>query len=243
MDTVQRTLTKKLIQNQLSHLLLIQGNGNDSQEMLNWSSEIINEYFFNIDQKKRSIQNNADVLLISDEVYLQKKFYDKKLVDDILHFLSHNPLIGNKKFIIIENLKYLSEIHMNKLLKTFEEPPIGLSLFLLNPEGAKPIQTVLSRSVTIHYPNKPQASDQDFSGIDKLKNLPLHKFVEKLKKDHAQEDLCAQYILNNATQANNNNLIEEINHYLKTRTHDEEYNYSANERIIHLYQCLELLNQ
>ena len=68
--------------------------------------------------------------------FLQKKFYDKKLVDDILHFLSHNPLIGNKKFIIIENLKYLSEIHMNKLLKTFEEPPIGLSLFLLNPYGS-----------------------------------------------------------------------------------------------------------
>jgi DNA polymerase III gamma/tau subunit len=47
-----------------------------------------------------------------------------------------------KKFIVIENLKYLSEIHMNKLLKTLEEPPVPMHIFILNPDNVRPLLTV-----------------------------------------------------------------------------------------------------
>lgn len=240
---VQKTLTKKLIQNKLAHLLHIQGNDNNTDDLMKWTSTIIQEYFFNLTQKNITLENNADVLIISTEKYLQKKFYDKKIVDDILKFLSHQALVGNKKFVIIDNLKYLSEIHMNKLLKTFEEPPIEMHLFLHNPSGLKAIQTVLSRAVTIHFPiSNSKQEDKIEKNIVALKDVPMHKFIEKLKKDQSFEDRCAQVILDNASNTNNDNLINHLNSYLQTKTHDAQYNYSANERLISLYHCFELIN-
>lgn len=244
LDQTQKILTRKLIQDKLSHLLLIQGNDHQSDQLFSWTQDIVQEYFFNLTQKNTSIENNADVLIISTEKYLQKKFYDKKIIEEISHFLSHKSLVGNKKFIIIDDLRYLSEIHMNKLLKTFEEPPIEMSLFLLNPKGVKAIQTVKSRAVLIHFPGhiEKQVNKEIVKKMNTLKGSALHKFVEKLKKDPELEDECARFVLDNAQNANNNDLIKYLNLYLQTKTHDAQYNYSSNERLIGLHHCFELIN-
>lgn len=241
MDKIQKTLTRKLIQNKLAHLLLIDGHHNDQTKMSKWCCEIINEYFFNIDQKKRDILNNADVLFIQSENYLAKKFYDKKIITEIMQFLSHTSLVGEKKFIIIDNIKYLSEIHMNKLLKSLEEPPIDLHWFLLNPDGISPIKTVSSRAVSIHYPVIEKVSTKDISSVESIKDLALHKFMEKLKKNYELEDHCAQYLLTNASLSNKIDLIDSLNQYLQIRTHDSEFNYSNNERLLLLHKCFELM--
>ena len=238
MDQTKRTLTKKLTQDKLSHLLLIQGHANDQSEMTNWVLEIVNEYFFNINQKTISYNNNPDILVINSERYLQKKFYDKKIIDDILQFSSHKSLVGNKKFVIIDNIKYLSEIHMNKLLKTFEEPPIAMNIFIINPDGLKAIQTVISRAVLIHYPVKSQINAAEIKEIEKLKDMSLHKFIEKVKKEKALEDQIAQYIMQQAVNIDDLKLIDQLSHYLKLKTHDQQYNYSPNERIVRLHQCI-----
>jgi DNA polymerase III gamma/tau subunit len=72
----------------------------------------------------------------------------------ISQFTSHKALTGKKKFIVIENLKYMSENHMNKLLKTLEEPPVPMHILILNSDNVRPLLTISSRSISIQCPLK-----------------------------------------------------------------------------------------
>jgi len=240
LDKLQKTITKKLISSKLAHFILFNSTDVESSKLKKWCMAIVSEYFFNINQKKMSLENNPDVLFITDEAYLKTKFYDKSFMSDISHFLSHKALVGDKKFIIIENLKYLSEIHMNKLLKTLEEPPVEMHIFLLNPDNTKPLQTIISRSIQINSGLKIEGDNKKLlDSYQKLKSEPLHKFLELCKKNKELEENLAKHLIDNASSSNSIDLIKSLDHYLSTWSHDNEYNYQANSRLISLYNVLQ----
>lgn len=242
LDQIQKVIAKKLIQNKISHFILVNAHEIDSNSLSNWTLDIINEYFFNINQKTISSENNPDILFIKDENYLQKKFYDKSFLTDISQFSSHKALSGEKKFIIIENLKYLSENHMNKLLKTLEEPPVPMHILILNSDGVRPLLTISSRSISISCPLKPK--DQTKANdklLAKFHDYPMHRFIEECKKTKESEENIARYILDNAHSLSNISLIESINNYLKAKARDYEYNYSPNYRLIQLFNAFQII--
>ena len=51
LDQIQKVIAKKLIQNKISHFILVNAHEIDSNSLSNWTLDIINEYFFNINQK------------------------------------------------------------------------------------------------------------------------------------------------------------------------------------------------
>lgn len=242
LDQIQKVIAKKLIQNKISHFILVNANEIDSNSLSNWTLDIINEYFFNINQKTISSENNPDILLIRDEKYLQKKFYDKSFLADISQFSSHKALSGEKKFIIIENLKYLSENHMNKLLKTLEEPPVPMHILILNSDGVRPLLTISSRSISINclLKSKDNSKAND-KLLAKFQDYPMHRFIEECKKTKESEENIARYILDNAHSLSNISLIESINNYLKAKARDYEYNYSPNYRLIQLFNAFQII--
>jgi DNA polymerase III delta prime subunit len=244
LDNIQKVLAKKFIQNKIGHFLLVNSKEISSQDLAKWCFEIINEYFFNIHQKTISIENNPDILFIKDENYLQKKFYDKSFLNDIAQFTSHKALTGEKKFILIENLKYMSENHMNKLLKTLEEPPVPMHILILNSDNVRPLLTISSRSISIQCPLKTKGEEKNQSKLlNKFNDYPMHRFIEECKKTQDAEKNLAKYVLDNAHSISNINLIESINNYLKSQSHDYEYNYSPNYRLIQLYNAFQILKQ
>lgn len=242
LDHIQKIITKKLIQNKISHFILINSQEIDSSILTDWTIDIINEYFFNLNQRTISSENNPDILFIRDEKYLQKKFYDKSFLTDISQFSSHKSLSGDKKFIIIENLKYLSENHMNKLLKTLEEPPVPMHILILNSDGVRPLLTISSRSISINCPltgkDLNKANDKLLA---KFQDYPMYRFIEECKKTKDSEENIARYILDNAHSLSNISLIESINNYLKAKAHDYEYNYSPNYRLTQLYNAFQII--
>jgi hypothetical protein len=51
LDKIQKTLAKKIIQNKLSHFLLVNSQTITSEQLNQWCLDIITEYFFNLNQK------------------------------------------------------------------------------------------------------------------------------------------------------------------------------------------------
>ena len=95
------------------------------------------KYFINIDP-------NGDVYACLVRKEKDQKAYKLKELESILPFMRHQPIELNYKFIIIDEAESISEIALNKLLKTLEEPEIMACFFFLNRSGKKFLQTIKS---------------------------------------------------------------------------------------------------
>lgn len=82
------------------------------------------------------------------------KVEDLKAVTDELYI---RPAIGDKKIFIIDNADLLSPQVQNKLLKTYEEPPAYLIIFLAAKHENSLLQTVRSRGKKLYLEDVPTA--------------------------------------------------------------------------------------
>jgi DNA polymerase III delta prime subunit len=145
LDKVQKILYKKFKEDKLAHFYLVEPSRVDSEsKLLSWCSELILEMN---DLYGKDIANQADVLILKPEK--DSKQYSLDQINEIFNFTMYKPLSLSKKYLIIPEAHKLTQIHSNKLLKTFEEPPIELNIFLLNPQKSNILNTILSRSIKL----------------------------------------------------------------------------------------------
>lgn len=239
MDLIQKNLLTRALNKKLGHFFIISPPGRakkPKEELLSWCSQLVSAYFEAKSRSTKELKNNEDVLII-DEDMVAKKFYDKVFIQSISQFLSHSATIGDRKFIIIEDMERMSPIHSNKLLKIFEEPPVNATIFLLNPAMGKPLPTISSRAVNIRVKIPVDTAVQDLGKwIKKVEKKDLHQFCDYFKARKDEEKELAKALMDNIPSRaeeslDTKRLFQKIQKYLKFHTEDSLYNHNSYARL------------
>lgn len=72
-------------------------------------------------------------------------------IDNILSFATTVAFLGRKKIVVLDNAHDITWEAANRLLKTLEEPPAGMTFFLISHEPALLLPTILSRCVRYEF--------------------------------------------------------------------------------------------
>ena len=238
MDTTQKNLVNKAVSGNLGHFFIVNPPGRSKdpkKDLMRWIQQIVQAYFKAKGSQTEDIKNNEDALVIDEEM-INKKYYDKSLVDSVSKFLSHLPIRADRKFVIIEDLSKMSDIHSNKLLKVFEEPPVNATIFLLNPSSSKVLPTIASRAVFIRAMIRQQEigqSDLDV-WVKKLEKKNMHQFCDFFKTRKEEEIALAQALMDRINPATRAGLFRKAQKYLKEHAQDSIYNHNSYSRLAQL---------
>jgi hypothetical protein len=167
-------LSQKIKDRDIHHLLNIKGA----------DKSFIHQLMCNIAQTN-NIENHSDVYILETE----NKNFKVEDLNPVLQFFYHNPMTLKYKILLINEAHKLTDICANKLLKTFEEPPVEAQILLNNPNKSPLIQTIESRAITI---NLKQALSYESVNLDSVKKMELTEFTNWLKNEpHSFQNLLA----------------------------------------------------
>ncbi|MES2677442.1 MAG: hypothetical protein V4612_03910 [Pseudomonadota bacterium] len=154
-DKIKNSLLDNFNQNKLHHGLLFSGNKGigKAEFALDLATKIILSSSPNPNEDLRKIQSNShpDLLIITKEE--KKRDIPVDAVREITGFLSLTAAISKHRIIIIDAIDDLNRNSNNAILKTLEEPPANVFLFLINHNSAKVLDTIKSRCRLIKIAN------------------------------------------------------------------------------------------
>lgn len=191
MKTVQDILLHKMQEDKLSHLITFQtqkSDENTEKEINHFVYELVSRFVgINVLEETflTRIINHPDVLIIGADKKEDTNYVAEEL-SEIYSFLNHKALQAKAKIIIIQNAQLLNDLHSNKLLKIFEEPPIAAYIFLVNPKGKRLLPTIESRSIKISltFKNENNLHDQE-QFLTEMQKLNFAAFMEYVQ-GHAE---------------------------------------------------------
>ncbi len=106
-----------------------------------------------------------------------KSEFPVKLMNEFRHLFYLKPMVSQKKVAILDDADFLNPESANSFLKTLEEPPPGMVVFLIGERPEKQLQTILSRCQQIPFgPLSPEEMDR-ISG-DALRFAPEWKWAK-----------------------------------------------------------------
>jgi DNA polymerase III gamma/tau subunit len=174
-DKIKKSLLDNFNDNKLHHGLLFSGNKGIGKAAfaIDLATQIILSSCPNQNDDLTKIQSNShpDLLIIKKDE--KKRDITVDAVRDINQFLSLTAAISKHRVIIIDSLDDLNRSSNNAILKTLEEPPANVFLFLINHNQAKVIDTIKSRCRLIKIANPDYA---DFKEI-------LEKNIEGIEEE------------------------------------------------------------
>jgi DNA polymerase-3 subunit delta' len=154
-DQVKKSLLDNFNENKLHHGLLFSGNKGIGKAgfAFDLATQIILSSSLNPNADLRKIQSNShpDLLIITKEE--KKRDIPVDAVREITGFLSLTAAISKHRIIIINAIDDLNRNSNNAILKTLEEPPANVFLFLINHNSAKVLDTIKSRCRLIKIAN------------------------------------------------------------------------------------------
>lgn len=199
-NTIRELFLKAIKENTLSHAYLIVGEDGIGKSIL------VKEIALQILGKTRDIdyvdlinfRSNGKSIGVDDT---------RKLIIEI----NKKPFEGDKKVIVIHNCETMTEAAQNAFLKTIEEPPVGVYIFLLCENLASILDTVKSRT-SIYRLNRLSKKEieeyihKNYGDISEEKEKMLISFsdgipgvIDKLVKDdefNNIRDLVLDILLN-----------------------------------------------
>jgi DNA polymerase-3 subunit delta' len=197
-DKIKKSLLDNFNDNKLHHGLLFSGNKGIGKASfaLDLATQIILSSSPNQNDDLKKIQSNShpDLLIIKKDD--KKRDITVDAVREITQFLSLTAAISKHRVIIIDALDDLNRSSNNAILKTLEEPPANVFLFLINHNQAKVMDTIKSRCRLIkianpNYTNFKDILEENIEGIDE-------KEIEILAKisDHSIGSALEMYNYN-----------------------------------------------
>lgn len=107
---------------------------------------------------KKLLQSNThpDIVFIESE---DKTIPVETIRNDIISKIYFTPKIADRKFYIIYDAKNIKKESQNSMLKTIEEPPNFVSIFLITNNINKLLDTIKSRSLII---KDTESADYDY---------------------------------------------------------------------------------
>jgi len=154
-DKIKKSLLDNFNDNKLHHGLLFSGNKGIGKASfaLDLAAQIILSSCSNQNDDLTKIQSNShpDLLIIKKDE--KKRDITVDAVRDINQFLSLTAAISKHRVIVIDALDDLNRSSSNAILKTLEEPPANVFLFLINHNPTKVMDTIKSRCRLIKIAN------------------------------------------------------------------------------------------
>lgn len=120
---------------------------------------------------------------------------DDQGLKDFNRALLQRPYQLKRHFIIIENIKDLTTVIVNKLLKSLEEPPDYVCIWLLDPQDRKYLETLESRAIALRLKlaHTPKEIDEFSDNVRKIlvdyshKVIALDEAINLLEKSSADQ--------------------------------------------------------
>lgn len=235
-SVIQEKILSLVNANNLHNLYLIEGNRADEKlEVHEWLYQLLTKHLTQ-NNSKTSANNHQDILFIAPDE--KKKNYTSTEIEEIFKFLNYNASELKRKFLIITNAEKLTDTSANKLLKTFEEPPVPLTIFLLNPFLSEVIPTISSRSIKLKLAlTTNQAPEPVF-------NWPISfsDFSDMISSGEKSIDEISRiiYAKSQIIDLEYSKLVK-IQSDLKALDQDILYNGTLQGKAYRLYSCLEQL--
>lgn len=193
-ETIKTRLIKAYHLNKLAHFFIIEPNISPNSNMMSqWTMELMTS----LTQTKK-IENHEDVLILSPT----KEQYQLDQINEIIRFLNSSPTKLDSKFVIINHGDKLKELHLNRLLKTFEEPHINGHIFLINNSKKLLLETINSRAITIrlNFQNEVPKIDFNFQSLSEFEkyitseHLDHYGLLNYLDKNLLQKELTFKQV-------------------------------------------------
>ncbi len=155
-EEIKKHLQKALEQNQVSHAYIINGERESGKLML--AQTFVQAYFCENEVaeaceecqscKKVERGNHPDVIYVTHENpnLIKVDEIRQQLVEDMYI----KPYAGNRKFYIVQDAQLMGEAAQNALLKSLEEPPEYVTIFLLTENLSAFLDTILSRCILLN---------------------------------------------------------------------------------------------
>lgn len=173
LSPLQTILYKKYQEKNLASLYIGNYNSNDLDPEI-WVNEFISQF--------TTLEDHPDILKINKASTESEYKVDSKSIREFLKFINYKPLQLEKKFIFLFDAHDISLILSNKLLKVFEELSSHFCLFLMVPDNAYLLPTVLSRAIKLQIGE----SKKDQAPLDQLKAISTPSELMTLLKDGPQ---------------------------------------------------------
>lgn len=192
-DRIQDILESKYTNNKMAHFYIINPSTTDtSSQLLEWTSQLICKLS---SIKQQQIENHQDILLIKSASDVKQ--YPLEDINRVFDFTAYRAVELKKKFLIIEDANKLTTLHSNKLLKTFEEPPVEMIIFLLNPKKTNIINTINSRAIKLNI--KINKEHQQLN-LEELIKLDFQSFSSKLTNSKLAAESIYTELLNSVNK-------------------------------------------
>lgn len=189
---LSKTLLELAQRRQLGHFYVLQGRGDEGAQQAEWVLAFIRAYWSTVEKRPTlptQLRDDADLLWIVpwDEKEQERRDYVKDDLDPLISFLGYRGLQSQRRFVVMEDVHRISAVVANKLLKTLEEPEGEVTIFWLNPTGAKLLATLTSRAQHLALSWHTGSSDSQlitqFQERLKSEGYPLSAFLEDAKKE------------------------------------------------------------
>lgn len=133
-------------------------------------------------------------------------------------FIQYRPIKLKNKFVFISDAHRISDVLSNKLLKTFEDSPKELTIFLFLKDQQTLLPTILSRAISlqIHAAKEKVLTPHHFSTF---KNPT--KLIEEIKSLDEGESLFVSSVIDEVL--NNSPTLEQVSELLKSIESFEKY--------------------
>jgi len=178
-------LLKKAQSQGLGHFYIVEGH-----EALNFVQTFIRDYYSLIENFKYSSHNLLDfpdVFVLGNTGHEEEKENKPFTVvesETLSRFFEFKPVQNKRKFAVITEASRITNMVANKWLKLLEEPQGESTIFLLNPDGKKLMDTIHSRAIHLRLKNPITVPDEtewnDF--ISQVKEKSLVQFLETFSR-------------------------------------------------------------
>jgi len=222
--------------NHLANFYILSSQKDDSQNDLNnWIQKYLESVLIN-HQESTDFVNHEDILILAPE----SKFYNADDIELVHKFTNHNARLLNRKFLIFKDAASLNINQYNKLLKIFEEPPVELSIFLLNPHNAAILNTIESRAIKLKIQSSAIGQKNIFEAID-FEHDTFQNFAQYVTK----QNITVKELLRNlldlySEKCTHFKTLVKAQDQIKNIEQDIVYNNSSQHQLLKIYH---LLNQ
>ena len=235
-EIIKNQLLLKASSDELHNVYLLDSVMTDEEHNLHaWAEGFLSDYLQSRNIRT-SVPNHQDILFLEPDP--KKKYYGIESLDIIFKFLNYRAVEIPRKFLVLTDVGKLSVSDSNKLLKTFEEPPIPLTIFLLNPNLNDIIPTVASRCInlTLNFEKIPK----DITTIPWPQSFS--EFSAKISSEELSYRDVTNFIMEEIKTADSRSAsLYSIQRELQILDRDILYNGPVQGRAYRLYRCLELL--
>ena len=185
-EQIKNSLLNNFNDNKLHHGLLLMGNKGIGKASFAFdlATKIILSSSQNHADDLTKIQSSShpDFLIIKKDP--KKRDISVDVVREISQFLSLTAAISKHRVIIIDAIDDLNRSSSNAILKTLEEPPQNVFLFLINHNQTKLLDTIKSRCraikiATLPYLDFKTVLEKNIDGIDEEEIKILAKISDQ----------------------------------------------------------------